>query len=216
VNVRLFALAVSAVLSACVATPQGSPVAGSYERRGLPFDATETVAIFVSTEVSLTDADKAVGLQLFPISTADAVSQGLREGFHSMRSDGQLALADEALRKACFDSGTKSIESGDFSGAVLVVPNLSATQCRALVEQRGIRYLVSAAGRRHTSSRTNVEFPGISVTHSHTFRLLARAFDTTSGSSVREGSGMAQGDSSENIFFFYFMSCVRQVVQKRS
>lgn len=94
----------------------------------------------------------------------------------------------------------------DPSGAVLVIPDLGAAECRALVEQRSIRYLVSAAGLRAAKPTIEPHDVTLEFTHSHAFDLFARAFDTRSGSSVCEGGALERGSSMVGVGFLpYFI-----------
>jgi len=189
------AIALSMMLSACVSTPEGSPALSGGQSRGRILSASDTVALFVSTGISPTNANS-----ILPISDKESVHHGFMEGFRAVRPDVQILVADEALRKACFDTGISSLEP---RGAELVAPDLSDPTCRAWVENRRIRYVVSATGSRSTTSSIESLGFGFRTEHSHVFRLLARTFDTTSGSCVCEDWAMASALSGEGVALIY-------------
>ena len=198
---HLVLIAVYTLLSACVATPQG-PRVSAYPALGLPLSATESIALFVSTEVSRGHSPETEGTQTHQISKIGAVVQGFTAGFRAVGSDALFMVADEELQTACFESGTKSVESG---GAVLVVPNLAAGQCRELLDRRALRYLVSIAGSRNTLSRFIYDIFSIQYEHDHTFILLASVFDTMNESSVCEASKIDVARSFEGAAMYYFI-----------
>ena len=199
---RLVLIVICAMLSACVATPKGTPSVTAYKPLGLPLSATESIAFFVSTEVSQPPTPSAKPSEIYRINNLGAVVQGFTKGFRAVRPNAPIVVADEVLQRACFESGTKSVESG---GAVLVAPNFTAPQCRELLKQRAIRYLVSVAGSRDTLSHFKYDVFSIEYEHNHTFTLVARAFETTSGSSVCEHVETAFDVSLEGAIMYYFI-----------
>jgi hypothetical protein len=162
-------------------TPGALPESGGYYKPGgLPLSATETIAVFVAEEGPPVDYAKEPGHRFSPIGARASATKGFMGGFHTARPDVQVVTADEALRKACFDQGTKSIFQ---PGGVLLRADPNAADCHALVQQRGIRYLVSAGGYVWTKP---VELSGTSWKQTHIFNMTARAIDTTSGGVVCE------------------------------
>jgi hypothetical protein len=193
-NSKLLGIAVSMMLAACVSAPKGAPTTHG-EARGHPLAATDTVAVFLSTEVladrkasevaSAAPAESLASIAIRPAGDIDAIRKSFLKGFNSARPDAPVVWVDEPLRLACFESGTKSPES---DRAILVKPDLSGVRCRALLEERRIRYLVSMTGWSETTSRTAAVtiWPGggVSTKRDHLFEFVARVFDTASGLDV--------------------------------
>jgi hypothetical protein len=170
-----------------VVFPEGPSETASYELRGIPLAATETVAVLVSTELAPIEPTKGGGILSSPLASPASVANAFMKGFRAARQDAKIELADEPLRNACFDKGTKSVLAP--GRPMLVMPALDAPDCRALVETRGIRYLVSLSGNKWTYPST-VEPVQLSFLGSQTqsFDVISRAIDARSGAVACEES----------------------------
>jgi hypothetical protein len=124
-----------------------------------------------------------------PISDKRLVQKAFLEGLRSVRPDAQVAVVDEQLRQVCF--GASSLSSVIGRG-VLIVPDFNAVSCRALLDQRGIRYLISATGDHLRSTLSYFDATNNSLdfnrSHRDVFQVSARTFDAKSGSVVCEDS----------------------------
>ena len=178
----LLAIALTSCISVVAPPPlnESEPMTTQPSKR-VPLEAEGKIAIFLSTEVASEHSSLSARLVLFdpiyvePISSADAAVRSFREGFRSVRDGEQLVVADENLRRACFNAATKWI---DASGLVVIVPKLETPGCVAAVEQQGISYVI-AIGGSHTRRFSNDYYY-------HEFRLLARAFDARNAELVCE------------------------------
>jgi hypothetical protein len=149
--------------------------------------ATETVAVFVYTELAPMEPDKGGGVVSSQLASPASVANAFVKGFRAARRDAKIELADESLRKACFDNGTKSVYAP--GRPMVVMPALDAPDCRALVEARGIRYLVPLSGNKWTLP-ASVESVQMSFLGSRTqsFDVISRAIDARSGAVACEES----------------------------
>lgn len=179
-NPRLYAVALGAALSACAIAPQPHfDVASAFEPEGLALSASDTIAFLVTVEP---DPDE---IELFGGSPANSETLGFRSGFQKAHPDVRLVMSDEALTKACFDSGTKA---ADPSGAVLIDPDLSAALCANLVKERAIRYLVSIGAKKLMRVVGSSSSGGVAETEAmHRFKVTARVTDTKTGAVVCSG-----------------------------
>lgn len=143
----LFGLLPCLLLAGCAVAPSGSLPAAAHEGRGLALSPTDVVAIYVSTDVA-PRAPQDSAVHASAIGSPASVVEGFMEGFHVSRPDAKLAVADEPLRRACFDKVSTTVTS---AGSVLVSPDLSREACRDVVNQRGIRYIVSIGGLLETT-----------------------------------------------------------------
>jgi len=140
-----------------------------------------------------------------PISDKGGTEKSFLEGFHSVRPDAKAVAVDEQLRDACFGVGSNSIE---LDRSILVIPNLGAPRCRSLVDQRGIRYLLSATGEnsRYSSTvdRSSSNSIELEKRHLNVFELHARAFDTQSGVAICQDLAWELVISADEFMLFPF------------
>jgi hypothetical protein len=182
-NARLYGVVLSARLSGCVVMPEGPLKTSNYEPRGIPLAATESVVVFVSTEIAPMAPLK--GGDRLPLTSPRSVTDRFLKGFRAVRQDANIELGDEFLRETCFEKGTKSV-LGE-GRPVLVMPSLDAPDCRALVEARGIRYLISVSGSRLIFPVTGEPVQmSVFAQQEHQFEVIARAVDAKSGAVVCE------------------------------
>ena len=195
-RVRSLALVLSALFAGCVQSPLGPQLPFDYAHMGVPLSPSEIVAIFLSTEVSPGSPREPEG-QVSPIASPALVLEGITAGFRALPSDVRISVGDESLRRACFDASTEFARGG-----VVPAPDPGRSECRALVGERGIRYLVSVAGYRwigqgdRTGSGMRWETPQI-------YALTARAFDATNGVVVCEEAEQLRTTSSFEVFWLY-------------
>lgn len=194
VNLRLCAVALGAALSACAIAPQPHfDVESAFEPERLDLSASDTIAFLVTVQPDPNE------FEVFGGSPANAVTLGFRSGFLKAHPDVRLVISDEALTKACFDSGTKS---ADPSGTVIIDPDLSTGLCTNLVKERAIRYLVSIGAKklmRVVSSSSSG--PYAETEAMHRFKVIARVTDTKSGAVVCSGEATEQATSTGILVF---------------
>lgn len=200
---KLLGLAASAMVSACVSTPEGYASVYGTEGHGQPLAESEVVALYLSTSLVPVGSKQETGSawldgagSIHPVRNKDAEYKALADGFLHVRPDVQVVIVEEPLRQACFDKGDKLVMS---DGAILVRPDVSSPRCRALIGERRIRYFVSFAGWSETASTTVTEAVGVGVAVSsergHQFKFVARAFDAMHGAQVCEERAMASARS---------------------
>jgi len=193
-NPKLLGVAVSAIVTACVSTPEGAPSIYKTEGHGQPLAGSEIVALYLSTSLMPSDSKQVAGStptrdssSIRPLQDKGAAYKALTEGFLSVRSDAHVAVVDEALRQACFDAGERLVMD---DGAILVRPEVDRPDCRAMIDERRIRYFVSFAGWSATASTTAAEAIGVGVGVStervHWFKFVAHAFDAVNAALVCE------------------------------
>jgi hypothetical protein len=115
-----------------------------------------------------------------------------------VRPDVQVAIADEPLRQACFQSGDKFVTEEQ---AVLVRPDVASEPCRTLITERHLRYFVSFAtwcsiATTTTSEAIGIGF-GVASDHVHEFTFVAKAFDAISGRELCDDRSVQVANSRE-------------------
>lgn len=200
-------LGLAACLAACVEAPmRPMPFEPSGPPKGLPLSASDTVVVFVLQAAGPPVVPGSANYTSHPISQPGSVSREFTAAFRTVRPDANVVEADAALREACF-GGTPMVV--DPAGVLLAMPELTSDSCRALVEARQIAYLVTVGGRRETATVNSVEVPGAGIVatsvHTHVFRLLARAVETTGGTTACEETHHAGGRSAEGFVTVYFI-----------
>ena len=183
------------VLPGCIAMPESEKLV--YEPRGLPLAPTDEVVAFVSEEARTGKAGD------YPINDAGLVRRAFEEGFHKVRADIKVQWADKGLYEACFE---KSREAEDNRSVRVVSPDLGAAGCRALVDRRGARYVISIGGLHTISSWTFSNAEGhVGNKHAHTFALGAHVFDAAGGKSVCNVNESNSGESQEFVALLLFI-----------
>ncbi len=207
-------LALHALLAGCVQTPLAPQVPYDYTHVGLPLSPSEVVSIFVSTELSPRDLREQQG-QVSPAPGPALVMEGITAGFRALHSDVQIAVADEALRIACFDAGTRSAHR-IWADAVVLVPDPGRVECRALVRERNIRYLVSIGGYRWTGRQEGQQWASTAYGWEtpQVYALAAETIDVSSGASVCGASDHERATSSVGVAWLYLPVPVFSVVDE--
>jgi hypothetical protein len=193
-NLKLLGVAVGAIVTACVSTPEGVPSIYKTEGHGQPLAGSEIVALYLSTSLASSDSKQVTGSTMArdgdsvrPVQDKGAAYKALTEGFLSVRPDVQVVVQDESLHQACFDTGERLVMDDE---AILVRLEVNRTSCREMIDERRIRYFVSFAGWSATASTTAAEAFGVGVGVStervHWFKFVAHAFDAVSGAAVCE------------------------------
>jgi hypothetical protein len=207
-------LAMSALLAGCIEAPKGPLVPFEYTHVGVSLPGSTVVTIFVSTELSSRDLREQEG-RVSPIASPALVSEAITAGFRALRSDVQLTAGDESLRRACFDTGTRSAHR-EWADAVVLVPDPSRVPCRALMDERGIRYLVSVAGYRWTGSQDGQQWASTAFGWEtpQVYSLTAQVIDATNGAVVCGASDHERATSSVGVAWLYIPIPVFSIVDE--
>lgn len=193
------------MVAACVSAPQGVPSVDGAEGRGQPLAASESVVLYLSASLLPPESRQDARSPSFrpppevhPLQDTNAAYRALAQGFGSVRSDVRVVVADDALRQACFDGGDR-LAMGD--AALLVRPDVQSPRCRALVDERRVRYFVSVVGWGSTASTNVTENLGTGVRKSarrvHWFEFVAHAYDAGGGPAVCEERALETAHSSQ-------------------
>ena len=193
-----FAVAVCLVVCGCVSAPERPPEPEPFEAGGLPLSNLARVGLLVSGEVSPRDPTSGTEIAGLTMDDASAVAQAFTDGFRVHLPEVYVGVADDALRKNCVDSASK------YAGAdsiVLAIPSLASDGCHAQVERLGLRYLILIGGARSTASAFSVQQMGFGTDYSHTMKLRAQVFDTSTGALVCTRDRSAFGSSYLGVAF---------------
>lgn len=205
-RMRRVVLLLAVYLAACVEAPtRPTAFEPSAPPTGLPLAASDTVAVFVLQAAGPPTVPGSPNYTSHPISQPGAVAHELVAALRTVRPDANVVEADTALRDACF-GGTRTVVNA--GNVLLAMPDPKSDPCRTLVEMRKIAYLVTVGGRRETATVNSVEGgAGIVATsvHTHDFRLVARAVETTLGTTACEESHVAGARSEEGLFTIYLV-----------
>lgn len=202
--VAILVLLWAALLNGCIGIemPTG-PRQESYVPRGLVLEESATVALVVSTSVQPIEQPeyRAFDIEIFPIATPEAVTRGFTEGFHKLRPDVTIRIADEAMIKTCFSERKKILGA---SGALMLIPGVSAAECHAFADARTIRYLISLGGEhlQYTweEAWTN---RGATWNRKSTFSLYAWAFDITTTESRCSAEELERAETDIHLGWWY-------------
>jgi hypothetical protein len=93
-NLKLLGVAVGAIVTACVSTPEGVPSIYKTEGHGQPLAGSEIVALYLSTSLASSDSKHVTGSTMArdgdsvrPVQDKGAAYKALTEGFLSVRPD---------------------------------------------------------------------------------------------------------------------------------
>ena len=152
--------------------------------------------------------------QVPPIASPALVLEGITSGFRALPSDAQVSAADESLRRACFDAATQFAHL-EGPPELSTVPDASRTECRALVVERGVRYLVSVAGYRSIEQPKGwAESTALGMETLRVYSLTAQVFDATNGAVVCEAADHERATSSVGVAIFYLPIPLLSVVDE--
>jgi len=158
------------LLTGCVVSPAGY-IGGDSIPRGRALGAGDNFVIFVSLKLANADfGEKDDGAR--PLRRPELVQEEFVSGFHSVVPHAKAFYADEAIRRACFDTEARSRGR---HRAVVLDPALSDPRCQAAMRQRAVRYVVSITGWAQTEMS---EEWGRTGRGSSSIELLARNYHT--------------------------------------
>jgi len=158
------------LLTGCVVSPAGY-IGGDSIPRGRALSAGDNVVIFVSLRLAEADSgEKDDGAR--PLRRPELVQEEFVSGFQSVVPHAKALYADEAIRRACFN--TEARPRGK-RRAVIIDPTLSDPKCQAALRQSAVRYVMSMTG--WAQMETSEEW-GRTGRGSTSIELLARKFHT--------------------------------------
>jgi len=190
-------LASLALLAGCVITPSGAPDE-YYRPQGLVLEQSGTVVLLISAEAEPVERREGGEVETRPIASRDALVDAFTEGFHKLRPDANVRLADDTLRKPCFPASKQIVLP---NGADMLIPQLSNTECRALAESLGVRYLILVGGEHAIASSKGLvggfEGVGVEFRQWHSFSVYAWTFDAVTGQKACERQERTLGEASQ-------------------
>ena len=193
-----FAAAIGLVICGCVSAPERPPASEPFEAGGLPLSTSDRVGLLVSGEVSPRDPTSGTEIAGLAMGDASAVAQAFTDGFRVHLPEATVGVADDALRANCVDNASKYTEADSI---VLAIPGLASNGCHAQAERLGLRYLILIGGARSTTSTFSAQQMGLGTDYSHTMKLRAQVFDTSTGALVCERDRSAFGSSYFGVAF---------------
>jgi hypothetical protein len=100
--------------------------------------------------------------------------------------------------------------------AIVLVPDTNAAACRALIDQRSIRYFVSVAGYRWSGPRVGQQWANTAYGWEAplVYVLAAQVFDAKNGAVVCDASDVEQATSSVGFLWLYLPFPVFSVVDE--
>jgi hypothetical protein len=92
-----FAVALCAILCACVDTPGRTAGPEPFKAGGLPLSAAVQVGILVSAAASLDDPGSGAKREDFSIGQAEAIAEAFRDGFRAHMPNVNVQMADTLI-----------------------------------------------------------------------------------------------------------------------
>lgn len=205
---RMAALA-ALLLTGCVVSPAGY-IGGDSIPRGRALGAGDNVVVFLSLKLAEADSgEKDDGAR--QLRRPELVQEEFVSGFRSVVPHAKAFYADEAIRRACFDTGASSRGR---HRAVVIDPALSDPKCQATLRQRPVRYVVSVTGWAQTETSEEWGRAGRGTTsiellahNYHTFQIDVRTFAVEGALPVCEDSASesATTESSRGVLFIGYL-----------